>query len=178
VYRRDTSVHHIEYATTLKCPGLGDLSSPDARTRAAAMGILFPARLTRPIALQPPAPLRTVITLGCFRRAEPATEGIFTIFFLLLTEVPVEEPDVIDLGTIYERRYCCQRRRQRSTGMTACTSQLLTRTSFTWRSASTPSAGPLAKVCVLSAAQTSTPEAAPAAKNHHRSPRTSNHEHL
>lgn len=46
--------------------------------------------------------MRTVITLGCFRCAEPAPEGIFANFSLLLTEDPVEEPDVVDLGTIFE----------------------------------------------------------------------------
>uniref|UniRef100_A0A453Q845 Uncharacterized protein n=1 Tax=Aegilops tauschii subsp. strangulata TaxID=200361 RepID=A0A453Q845_AEGTS len=34
--------------------------------------------------------------------AEPAAEGIFANLSLLLTEDPVEEPDAIDLGTVYE----------------------------------------------------------------------------
>lgn len=36
------------------------------------------------------------------RCAEPAAEAVFANFSLLLTEDPVEEPDVVDLGTIYE----------------------------------------------------------------------------
>ena len=36
------------------------------------------------------------------RCAEPAAEGVFANFSLLLTEDPVEEPDVVDLGTVYQ----------------------------------------------------------------------------
>ncbi|KAL6591284.1 hypothetical protein ACP70R_049787 [Stipagrostis hirtigluma subsp. patula] len=124
VYRRDAAVHHVEYATTLERLGLGDLSSPDSRARAAAMGLaVLPSSPTtmakaeaeaetpvlvsldvtrRRGSLRLDGILRTVITLGCFRCAEPAPEGIFANFSLLLTEDPVEEPDVVDLGTIYE----------------------------------------------------------------------------
>lgn len=40
----------------------------------------------------------------CFlsRCAEPAPEAVFANFSLLLMEDPVEEPDVVDLGTMYE----------------------------------------------------------------------------
>ncbi|KAL6911206.1 hypothetical protein ACP4OV_000011 [Aristida adscensionis] len=121
VYRRDAAVHHLEFATTLGRLGLGDLSSPDSRARAAAMGILSPAKAEaegeegdtpvlvsvdvtrrRRGRLRLDGIVRTVITLGCFRCAEPAPEGIFANFSLLLSEDPVEEPDVVDLGTIYE----------------------------------------------------------------------------
>ncbi|KAK3159562.1 hypothetical protein QOZ80_2AG0151640 [Eleusine coracana subsp. coracana] len=116
VYRRDAAVQHLEYATTLERLGLGDLSSPDSRSRAAAMGILSSTKADQtetPVLvsvdvtrrrgrLRLDGIVRTVITLGCFRCAEPAPQGIFANFSLLLTEDPVEEPDVIDLGTIYE----------------------------------------------------------------------------
>ncbi|XP_020200812.1 large ribosomal RNA subunit accumulation protein YCED homolog 1, chloroplastic [Aegilops tauschii subsp. strangulata] len=124
VYRRDASAQHVEYATTLERLGLADLSSPHSRAHAAAMGIMPPSKPRRG-AGDAPAPattpvlvsvdvarrrgrlrldgiLRTVITLGCYRCAEPAAEGVFANFSLLLTEDPVEEPDVVDLGTIYE----------------------------------------------------------------------------
>ncbi|KAB8094654.1 hypothetical protein EE612_021895, partial [Oryza sativa] len=45
--------------------------------------------------LQPPPP-----RVNCC--AEPAPQGIFANFSLLLTEGRVEEPDVVDLGTIFE----------------------------------------------------------------------------
>uniref|UniRef100_A0A0E0K7B5 Uncharacterized protein n=1 Tax=Oryza punctata TaxID=4537 RepID=A0A0E0K7B5_ORYPU len=119
VYRRDASVHHLEYATTLERLGLGDLSSPHSRARAATMGILIlsstgdspndhtPVLVSVDVArrrgrLRLDGILRTVITLGCYGCAEPAPQGIFANFSLLLTEDRVEEPDVVDLGTIFE----------------------------------------------------------------------------
>lgn len=35
------------------------------------------------------------------RCGEPAAESVYSNFSLLLTEEPVEEPDIIDMGTIY-----------------------------------------------------------------------------
>ncbi|KAG8073035.1 hypothetical protein GUJ93_ZPchr0006g41642 [Zizania palustris] len=118
VYRRDAAVHHVEYATTLERLGLGDLSSPNSRARAATMGILStkppgdgneetPVLVSVDVArrrgrLRLDGIVRTVITLGCYGCAEPAPQGIFANFSLLLTENRVEEPDVVDLGTIYE----------------------------------------------------------------------------
>lgn len=120
VYRRDAAAHHVEYATTLERLGLADLSSSHSRARAAAMGIL-PSTKTKPRDGAETTPVlvsvdvtrrrgrlrldgivRTVITLGCYRCAEPAPQGIFANFSLLLTEDLVEEPDVVDLGTVYE----------------------------------------------------------------------------
>ncbi|KAE8776311.1 hypothetical protein D1007_51071 [Hordeum vulgare] len=120
VYRRDAAAQHLEYATTLERLGLADLSSPHSCERAAAMGIMPPSKPSRGAAagttpvlvsvdvarrrgrLRLDGILRTVITLGCYRCAEPAAEAVFANFSLLLTEDPVEEPDVVDLGTIYE----------------------------------------------------------------------------
>lgn len=118
VYRRDAAVQHLEYASTLERLGLGDLSSPDSRARAADLG-LAGGNLDSTGAAQPRTPVlvsvdvtrrrgrlrldgivRTVITLGCFRCAEPAPQGIFANFSLLLTEDPVEEEP--DLGTIFQ----------------------------------------------------------------------------
>jgi len=114
VYRRDAAVHHLEYASTLERLGLGDLSSHDSRARAAAMGLgtldqpqTTPVLVSLDVArrrgrLRLDGIVRTVITLGCFRCAEPAPQAIFANFSLLLTEDPVDEPDLVDLGTIYE----------------------------------------------------------------------------
>ncbi|XP_052154356.1 large ribosomal RNA subunit accumulation protein YCED homolog 1, chloroplastic-like [Oryza glaberrima] len=120
VYRRDASVHHLEYATTLERLGLGDLSSPHSRACASTMGILIlsspnltgtkdetPVLVSLDVArrrgrLRLDGIIRTVITLGCYGCAEPAPQGIFANFSLLLTEGRVEEPDVVDLGTIFE----------------------------------------------------------------------------
>jgi hypothetical protein len=65
--------------------------------------------------------------LSHHRCAEPAPEGIFANFSLLLTEDPVVEPDVIDLGTIYAERLLPKAAAMKttatqiSTGTTACT---------------------------------------------------------
>ncbi|CAM0907094.1 unnamed protein product [Alopecurus aequalis] len=121
VYRRDGAAQHVEYATTLERLGLADLSTPHSRARAAAMGILPSTKTklprdgaeTTPVLvsvdvtrrrgrLRLDGIVRTVLTLGCYRCAEPAPEAIFANFSLLLTEDPVEDPDVVDLGTVYE----------------------------------------------------------------------------
>ncbi|CAD6248816.1 unnamed protein product [Miscanthus lutarioriparius] len=121
VYRRDAAVHHLEYATTLERLGLrGPLLPrlPRARRQPGAGAgwrgqdstaaqsqtpVLVSLDVTRRRGrLRLDGIVRTVITLGCFRCAEPAPEGIFANFSLLLTEDPVEEPDVVDLGTIFE----------------------------------------------------------------------------
>jgi hypothetical protein len=86
VYRRDAAVHHLEYATTLERLGLGDLSSPDSRARAANLGLGLSGGGQDGTAAQSQTPVlvsldvtrrrgrlrldgivRTVITLGCFR---------------------------------------------------------------------------------------------------------------
>ncbi|KAI0491380.1 hypothetical protein KFK09_025640 [Dendrobium nobile] len=121
VYRRDASVAHVEYATTLERLGLAKLASGFSRSRASAMGIRLPARMAKDSALANETPvlisidvtrrkrklkldgiLRTVITLRCNRCTEPAAESIFSNFTLLLTEDPVEEEqDEINMGVLY-----------------------------------------------------------------------------
>ncbi|MQL87730.1 hypothetical protein Taro_020285 [Colocasia esculenta] len=123
VYRRDASVTHLECCTTLERLGMGRLSTELSRSRAAAMGIrLVPNRkgTTAGDAFLSGTPVlvsidvtrkkrklkldgivRTVITLGCNRCAEPAAESVFSNFSLLLTEEPVEEPEQINMGVIY-----------------------------------------------------------------------------
>lgn len=87
VYRRDPSVSHVEYCTTLERLGLGKLSGGVSRSRAAAMGIRLPVRRAKDSAfgddetpvlisldvtrrkrrLKLDGILRTVITLRCNR---------------------------------------------------------------------------------------------------------------
>ncbi|XBH65705.1 hypothetical protein VPH35_119265 [Triticum aestivum] len=121
--------------------------------------------------------LKIVLVNRC---AEPAAEGVFANFSLLLTEDPVEEPDVIDLGTVYEEDRTKfplitgsedENDEDIETGMTACISQRTSGTSFTWRSRWTPSAAAPARVCASSAARTSTRAVASAARRSRR-PRT------
>lgn len=114
MYRRNASVTHVEYCTTLERLGLGKLSTEVSKKRASSMGL----RVTKDVKDFPDGTpvqvsvdvirkkkklrldgiVRTVITLGCNRCGEEAGESIFSNFSLLLTEEPVEEPDVIDLG--------------------------------------------------------------------------------
>ncbi|KAM0942186.1 putative large ribosomal RNA subunit accumulation protein YceD [Dioscorea sansibarensis] len=122
VYRRDASVTHLEFATTLERLGLAKLSTALSRSRASTMGIRLPSRKAggssaggddgtpvliwidvtrRKRRLKLDGIVRTVITLGCNRCAEPAAEGVFKNFTLLLTEDLVEESEEINLGVIY-----------------------------------------------------------------------------
>ncbi|KAK1324977.1 hypothetical protein QJS10_CPA01g00166 [Acorus calamus] len=118
VYRRHASASHVEYSTTLERLGLGRLSSRVSASRASSMGLRMSRRGVRGDSLETPVLvsvdvtrrkrklkldgiLRTVITLGCNRCAEPAAQPVFTNFSLLLTEEPIEEPEEIDMGTIF-----------------------------------------------------------------------------
>ncbi|XP_020113067.1 uncharacterized protein LOC109727374 [Ananas comosus] len=118
VYRRDAAACHVEYGTTLERLGLGKLSSPLSRSRASAMGIRLPPRGAKaPSPIETPVLVsvdvarrkrrlrldgivRTVITLGCNRCAEPAAECVFSNFALLLSEDPIKEPEEINMGTL------------------------------------------------------------------------------
>ncbi|VVA98260.1 unnamed protein product [Arabis nemorensis] len=118
MYRRNASVTHVEYCTTLERLGLGRLSTEVSKSRASSMGL----RVTKDVKDYPDGTpvqvsvdvirkkkklrldgiVRTVITLGCNRCGEPAGQSIFSNFSLLLTEEPVEEPDVIDFTFDWE----------------------------------------------------------------------------
>lgn len=101
VYRRDAAVQHLEYATTLERLGLGDLSSPDSRARAAAMGILSSTKADRsetPVLvsvdvtrrrgrLRLDGIVRTVITLGCFRSFSSSPLLIHQSFYSSLLSI-------------------------------------------------------------------------------------------
>lgn len=117
VYQRNASISHVEYCTTLERLGLGELSTEVSKSRASLMGL----RVTKAVKDYPLGTpvmvslditrkkqklrldgiIRTVLTLGCNRCGEPAAECVFSNFSLLLTEEPVEEPDILDMGVIF-----------------------------------------------------------------------------
>lgn len=117
VYKRNPSILHVEHCTTLERLGLGKLSTEISKSRASVMGL----RVTKAVKDYPQGTpvhisidvtrkkhklrldglLRTVITLGCNRCGEPAAECIFSNFSLLLTEEPIEEQEVINMGVIF-----------------------------------------------------------------------------
>ncbi|XP_010688741.2 large ribosomal RNA subunit accumulation protein YCED homolog 1, chloroplastic [Beta vulgaris subsp. vulgaris] len=117
VYRRNPSISHLEYCTTLERLGLGKISSELSRSKASAMGlrvtkavkdftngtpVLISVDVTRKKhKLRLDGIIRTVISLSCNRCGEPAVESVFSNFTLLLTEEPVEEPDVINMGLVF-----------------------------------------------------------------------------
>lgn len=118
VYQRNASVSHVEYCTTLERLGLEKISTEVSRSRASAMGlrvtkavkdfplgtpVLISIDVTRKKQnLRLDGIVRTVITLFCNRCGEPTAETLFRDFSLLLTEEPVEEPETIDMGLIFE----------------------------------------------------------------------------
>ncbi|KAL0905371.1 hypothetical protein M5K25_023786 [Dendrobium thyrsiflorum] len=100
VYRRDASVAHVEYATTLERLGLAKLASGFSRSRASAMGIRLPARMAKDSALANETPvlisidvtkrkrrlkldgiLRTVINLRCNSKAEKPLQSLLFLPF-------------------------------------------------------------------------------------------------
>ncbi|XP_033510066.1 large ribosomal RNA subunit accumulation protein YCED homolog 1, chloroplastic [Nicotiana tomentosiformis] len=109
VYKRNSSVTHLEYCTTLERLGLGKLSTRVSRSRASVMGL----RVTKDVKDYPDGTpvlisldvtrkkqklrldgiIRTVLSLGCNRCGEPAAESIFSNFSLLLSEEPIKEPE-------------------------------------------------------------------------------------
>ncbi|XP_010540315.1 PREDICTED: uncharacterized protein LOC104814131 [Tarenaya hassleriana] len=114
VYKRNASVTHVEYCTTLESVGLGRLSTEISRSRASSMGVHVtkvvkdfpdgtPVQVSIDVIrkkkkLRLDGIVRTVITLGCNRCGEPAAETVFSNLSLLLMEEPVEEPEIINLG--------------------------------------------------------------------------------
>ncbi|KAK9275743.1 hypothetical protein L1049_023012 [Liquidambar formosana] len=117
VYKRNPSISHVEYCTTLERLGLAKLSTEISKSRASVMGLRvtkavkdFPSGTPVQISiditrkkekLRFDGIIRTVITLGCNRCGEPAAECIFSNFSLLLTEEAIEEPDIINMGVLF-----------------------------------------------------------------------------
>ncbi|XP_076885550.1 large ribosomal RNA subunit accumulation protein YCED homolog 1, chloroplastic-like [Bidens hawaiensis] len=117
MYQRNPSISHLEYCTTLERLGLGHLSTQVSKSRASLMGlrvtkavkdfpdgtpVLISADVTRKKHnLKLDGIIRTVLTLGCNRCGGPAVDCVFSNFSLVLTEEPIEEPEVINMGVIY-----------------------------------------------------------------------------
>ncbi|PON50180.1 hypothetical protein PanWU01x14_224930 [Parasponia andersonii] len=117
IYKRSSSISHVEYCTTLERLGLGKLSTEVSKSRASVMGLRVtkavkdypfgtPVHISVDITkkkhkLRLDGIVKTVITLGCNRCGEPVAEGIFSNFSLLLTDEPFEEPEIINMGMIY-----------------------------------------------------------------------------
>lgn len=97
---------------------MGTLSTHVSKTRASLMGmrvskavkdyplgtpVLVSLDVTRRISnkLRLDGIIRTVLTLGCNRCGGPAAECVFSNFTLLLSEDPIEEGDVINMGVLY-----------------------------------------------------------------------------
>ncbi|KAK7318833.1 hypothetical protein RJT34_03540 [Clitoria ternatea] len=117
IFKRNASILHVEYCTTLERLGLGNLSSDVSKTRASVMGL----RVTKAVKDYPNGTpvqisvdvtrkkkklkldgiIKTVITLLCNRCGMPSAECIFSEFSLLLTEEPIDEPETIDMGVIF-----------------------------------------------------------------------------
>ncbi|KAL9669134.1 hypothetical protein QQ045_006676 [Rhodiola kirilowii] len=114
VYKRNASVPHVEYCTTLERLGLGSLSTDVSKAKASNMGLRitkavndYPSGtpvqvsidVTRKIQkLRLDGIIKTVLTLGCNRCGEAAAESIFSNFSLILSENTIKEPDVITFG--------------------------------------------------------------------------------
>ncbi|CAI9773632.1 unnamed protein product [Fraxinus pennsylvanica] len=117
IYKRDPSISHLEYCTTLERLGLGKLSSEVSKSRASEMGI----RVTKSVKDYPNGTpvlvsidvtrkkgkmrldgiIRTVISLGCNRCGEPAAESVYSDLSILLSEEPIQEPETINMGVIF-----------------------------------------------------------------------------
>lgn len=118
VYKRNASVSHVEYCTTLERLGLGRLSTQVSKARASMMGLSVtkavkdypsgtPVQVSVDVTrkrtkLRLDGIIKTVLTLECNRCCKPIAECIYSNFSLLLTEEQVEEPDIIDFGTIFD----------------------------------------------------------------------------
>nr|XP_043606076.1 large ribosomal RNA subunit accumulation protein YCED homolog 1, chloroplastic [Erigeron canadensis] len=117
LYQRNPSITHLEYCTTLERLGLGHISSEVSKSRASLMGlrvtksvkdfphgtpVLISIDVTRKKQnLKLDGIIRTVITLGCNRCGGPAADCVFSNFSLVLSEEPIEEPEIINMGVIF-----------------------------------------------------------------------------
>ncbi|KAL3527817.1 hypothetical protein ACH5RR_012473 [Cinchona calisaya] len=117
IYRRNASISHVEYCTTLERLGLGKLSTGISKSHALELGL----RVTKGVKDYPDGTpvlisidvmrkkqklrldgiIKTVLALDCNRCGESAAKSIFENFSLLLTEESFEESETINMGIIY-----------------------------------------------------------------------------
>ncbi|CAI8618680.1 unnamed protein product [Vicia faba] len=118
IYKRNASVLHLEYCTTLERLGLGRLSDDITKNKASVMGLRIaktvkdypngtPVQVSVDVTrkkkkLRLDGIIKTVIKLPCNRCGRPFGEGIFSEFSLLLTEEPpIYDPKSNNLGVIF-----------------------------------------------------------------------------
>ncbi|KAJ9184479.1 hypothetical protein P3X46_004199 [Hevea brasiliensis] len=117
IYRRNPSISHIEYCTTLERLGLENLSTDISKSRASVLGLRvtkavkdyplgIPVQISVDVTkkkqkLRLDGIIKTVITLGSNRCGEPTAKSIYSNFSILLTEEPIEEPEIINMGVIF-----------------------------------------------------------------------------
>lgn len=117
IYKRNPSISHVEYCTTLERLGLVKLSTEVSKSRASVMGLRVtksvkdfpfgtPVQISIDVTrkkhkLRLDGIIKTVITLACQRCGDPAAESIFSNLSLLLTEEPIKEEGIINMGVIF-----------------------------------------------------------------------------
>lgn len=132
IYKRNPSILHLEYCTTLERLGLGKLSTEVSKSHASVMGlrvtktvkdypdgtpVLISVDVTRKKGrLRLDGILRTIITLGCNRCGEPAAKTVFSNFSILLTEEPIEEPETIKLNVSHREDNLASARSEQGDG--------------------------------------------------------------
>ncbi|EEF33660.1 conserved hypothetical protein [Ricinus communis] len=117
IYKRNPSVSHIEYCTTLERLGLGKVSTEVSKSRASVMGLRVtkavkdfplgtPVQISIDVTrkkqkLRLDGIIKTVLTLTCNRCGVPTAGSIYSNFSLLLSEEQIEEPEIVDMGMIF-----------------------------------------------------------------------------
>ncbi|KAK4759159.1 hypothetical protein SAY87_022290 [Trapa incisa] len=130
MYRRNSLVSHLEYCTTLERLGLEKLSTDTSKSQASALGLRVtksvkdypfgtPVQISIDVSrkkkkkqkLRLDGIVRTVITLGCNRYfymllpqslcGDPAAQPVYSNFSLVLTNEPIEMPEILNMGTIF-----------------------------------------------------------------------------
>ncbi|PIN07847.1 hypothetical protein CDL12_19580 [Handroanthus impetiginosus] len=117
MYKRNASISHLEYCTTLERLGLGKVSSDVSKTRASELGLRVlksvkdcpdgtPVLISVDVSrrkqrLRLDGIVRTVIALNCNRCGEPAAQSVYSDFSLLLREEPIQEMETINMGMIF-----------------------------------------------------------------------------
>ncbi|WCJ20538.1 hypothetical protein M5689_002760 [Euphorbia peplus] len=117
IYKRNPSISHLEYCTTLERLGLQTLSSEVSKSRASVMGLRVtkavkdyplgtPVQISIDVTrkkkkLRLDGIIKTVITLACNRCGEPTAESIYSNVAILLSEEAIPEPDIIDIGMMF-----------------------------------------------------------------------------
>lgn len=115
IYKRNSSISHVEYCTTLERLGLGNLSTEVSKSRASVMGIRVtksvkdyplgtPVQISIDITrkkqkLRLDGIVKTVITLGCHRYAFYLFFYAFSHYFgLILSQAKIIAINVLNPG--------------------------------------------------------------------------------